>query len=301
MKKIILFISVTLCLFGLYHTLSPRVVMEHSVNVSKGLDQKRYIKIIPISDVHLGHSMSVKDFSNLSQDILNIVNRDPENTLVLFMGDFFTFESEFNVAFEDAIYEGLKPLQSIHKNVYVALGNHDIDLLDTVLYQLKRLQITILTDESLVLKKKRIQLTGFNYFFKNADILSKQVASNAKMEKDVDLRLLLLHNPSHFKYAASELNDKIPSITFSGHFHGGQFSARNFFRSLRIGFVEAITGHPDYEWYGFDFESETVKSLSSIALKPSNPLLYVCSGAGFYGPPLRIGTSSELPIIHINY
>lgn len=300
-KKIILFISVTLCLFGLYHTLSPRILMEHSVNVSQRPSDNRYIKVIPISDVHLGHSMSVKDFSNLSQDILNIVNRDPENTLVLFMGDFFTFESEFNVAFDDALYEGLKPLQSIHKNVYISLGNHDYDLLDRVLHQLKRLHFTVLRDESLLLKKKRIQLVGFNYFFKNSDILARAVANNAKSEKDVDLRLLLLHNPSHFKYVASELNDNIPSITFSGHFHGGQFSGRNFLKSLRMGFVEAITSQPDYEWYGFDVKSESVKHLSSISLKPSDPLLYVCSGAGFYGPPLRIGTSSELPIIYINY
>ncbi|KAF0977363.1 hypothetical protein FDP41_003355 [Naegleria fowleri] len=321
-KTILLAIVLVLCLFGLFHTLSEREVMRYTLDVSSSMkSSKNVVKIIPISDVHLGIYMGVQDLQKLSMEIISLVKKDPDNTLVLFMGDFFTFESEFNVAYEDAIYEGLKPLsQSYHDKVYVALGNHDYDLIDHVLHQLEKLKFKVLRDESLYLKDKSIQLIGFNFAFKNAEqatraVVKKSLQQDSNDHHLVKLRLLLLHHPSHFQYAASELSEHhhhhhsstVPSITFSGHFHGGQFSGRKFFKNLKTGFVNAVLGAPDYAWYIFDENQHKVtqthfeENTKLVSQNVFTPRLYVVSGTGFYGPPLRIGTINELPYIQVIY
>ncbi|KAG2386113.1 hypothetical protein C9374_002559 [Naegleria lovaniensis] len=299
LKATLLVIVLVLCLFGLFHTLGQREVMRYTLDVSSSMkSKKQVVKIIPVSDVHLGIYMNVQDLQKLSMEIISLVNEDPENTLILFMGDFFTFESEFNVAYEDAIYEGLKPLSKLHHDkVYVALGNHDYDLIEHVLKQLEKLKFKVLRDESLYLKDKNIQLVGFNFAFKNAEEKTKTViiqSLQSSLDFNVKLRLLLLHHPSHFQYAASELSEH------SSPLHPLPLN-------LKTGFVNAVLGAPDYAWYSFDQEKNKVmqthfeENTKFISQDVFTPRLYVVSGSGFYGPPLRIGTINELPYIEIIY
>ena len=85
-----------------------------------------------------------------------------------------------------------------------------------------------------------------------------------------DFRLLLAHQPRAIYAAARNRFD----LQLSGHTHGGQFIPWNIVVSLTQPYLKGLHLH-------------------------QNTWIYVSRGTGYWGPPMRLGTQSEITLIEL--
>lgn len=168
---------------------------------------------------------------------------------------------------QDDMKNELQQLTSRY-GVYGMLGNHEYigDEIDEVNRVLAESNVKMLQDES-VLLVDNIVLTGRD------DATNKKRKSLAELGKPFDAAqpwIVVDHQP------APSLVNKDVSLMMSGHTHNGQI------------------------WPG----NLLVKQMYSLAYghKKANDTDYiVTSGYGFWGPPMRIGTKSEIWSITVNF
>src|SRR5207244_387356 len=79
--------------------------------------------------------------------------------------------------------------------------------------------------------------------------------------------ILLAHQPAAIREAAAHQVD----LQLSGHTHGGQIWPWNYFVYIQQPYVSGLHRYPN-----------------------SNSQIYVSNGTGFWGPPMRLGTSAEI-------
>jgi len=85
-----------------------------------------------------------------------------------------------------------------------------------------------------------------------------------------DLKILLAHQPKNILAAARAGFD----LQISGHTHGGQFFPWNFMVHFFQPYVAGLHQH-------------------------ENTLIYISRGTGYWGPPLRIGSPSEITLLRL--
>jgi len=86
----------------------------------------------------------------------------------------------------------------------------------------------------------------------------------------VDLKILLAHQPKSIFAAAKAGFD----LQISGHTHGGQFFPWNFMVHFFQPYVAGLHRH-------------------------QNTQIYISRGTGYWGPPLRLGSSSEITLLRL--
>jgi predicted MPP superfamily phosphohydrolase len=228
----------------------------------------RQLRVVQISDPHLGPWQSVDRLKRLVADL---VDHSPD--LVLLTGDFLTMESN---ATPGALADALAPLRALSGRCYAIFGNHDHEAPDEVRHGLAANGIQLLIDDCAVHETAfgPVQIVGADY------VRSERRAHLAELlerhpRQSGHLRLLMLHDPSAFH----DLPDDDVDLVLSGHTHGGQ-----------VGLVS----------FGFDW---TVLSRSRW---PDHGLfargrsrLYVHRGTGFYGFPLRVGVPGEASLLEV--
>lgn len=237
---------------------SKEPVVEYVTVDQKRFDGKRY-RIVQISDMHIG-GLIEKNFVSLCVEKINALHAD----LVVITGDLVDAPIE---QVSQAIDE-LMHLNSRLGTFYVT-GNHEyFHGVENTLAYLERLGITVLANSAQPLEKFWIvgvhDLFGSHYGLCEPDIdkALQGVPSDANT-------LLLAHQPRFI----SELNNFKPSLILSGHTHGGQIWPFGYFVSIVQPYL---------------------KGLHSIG---TNRHIYVNSGIGFWGPPMRLGSQSEITCI----
>ena len=85
-----------------------------------------------------------------------------------------------------------------------------------------------------------------------------------------DVKILLAHQPKNIFDAARAGYD----LQISGHTHGGQFFPWNLFVGFSQPYVSGLHTH-------------------------QNTRIYVSRGTGYWGPPLRVGSPSEITLIKL--
>lgn len=217
-------------------------------------------KAVWISDIHLG---SVYD-KNFSQKIVNKINEiNPD--IVFVGGDLFdgTKTNE-----EDAIL----PFRDLHPNlgIYFITGNHE-EFRDNKVYldAVKNIGFHVLSNE--MVEIDGLQLIGVDdRDSKSADKMNI-ILSSLNIDKN-KTSILLKHQPSELAEAA---NAGI-SFQISGHTHRAQVYPLSLIAKLIF---------KGYE-YGF-------KMWDKMAV-------YTSSGVGTWGPPLRVGSDSEIVVFTLN-
>lgn len=180
--------------------------------------------------------------------------------LVFITGDLF----DGGVALEKDIVESLENLKA---PVYFVIGNHEqYEGLDKVLKLLKESDVKILRNESVI--DKGVQIIGIDNTG-DKRINFSEILEGLAIDKGKP-KILLSHAPSGLEEAHSAGVD----LQLSGHTHGGQIFPFNGIVWL---FFKKIRG--TYEYNGTK--------------------LYVSSGAGTWGPPMRIGSSNEIVLIKL--
>jgi predicted MPP superfamily phosphohydrolase len=258
---IVLFFAVVITVFGVWNAFHIRVT-EIEIPIK---DLKKEIRIIHISDVHIGHVRG-KDFMQNLVDITNSQNPD----VVFITGDLFDGRSRLN-------QESISPLSQIKAPVYFVEGNHDgYAGVKTVKQYLRNLNVNVL--ENQVVNFGELQIVGLNHMRPDQETKDMHAFNNSSIKEVLDSlnidetkpTVMLHHSPEGIKYASAHGID----LFLAGHTHAGQVFPINFVTNLLFSYNRGL----------HEFE---------------NTKIFVSQGVGTVGPPLRVGTKSEIILIKL--
>lgn len=251
-------------------------IADYNVTIDTATkNNSKDIKITMVSDTHLGKQLGLVDAKKWVTKI-NETNPD----LVCFCGDIFN-DSIFDVNDLDEIAKEFSKINSTY-GTYSCLGNHDtygiIDSYGNITGNAKdffeKSNITILHDEYVLIdnsfylvgrKDASPSMDESNYSCMDLSDILKGAS------KDTPI-ILLDHRPQRF----GEAIDNNVSLLLAGHTHLGQLFPANILTN--------ITYECDYGLY----EKGDFKAI-------------VSSGLGYWGPPLRIGSSCEIVVVNVTF
>lgn len=276
-------LSVILPIYGMIHAQHP-VATYWTADLREGGEETAgEVRVVLLSDFH----MSVNSKPQLFRDAVALTNeQDPD--YIFCTGDFFTSNYE-GLENPELYIEALSGLRA-KKGIYAVYGNHDVkeDLfcgfavspVSKAFRQpemeqfVKDCGFQILEDELVELEDGEVVLLG--------RVDADKAGDGTANRKSVDELLagvgyettvfVLEHEPKEYK----DLTSQDADIVFSGHTHDGQIWPCNLF-------VPLMTKNA----YGY-------KNINDMAT-------FVTSGLGYFGPPQRSGTNSEVMVIDITY
>jgi uncharacterized protein len=223
------------------------------------------LKIVEVADIHLGYQQSSSRVENVVEKI-NEQNPD----IVFIVGDLF--DGSLKEVFD--LTRAQTALSEINSKygVYCCLGNHEIYTPELESF-FSGCNITLLTDET-VLIEDSFYVVGRN---------DRNLLSGARSEREAlsDLMegidttkpvIVLDHRPDDIDEAVSNKAD----LLLSGHTHAGQTFP-----------ITLITD----KIYKLDYGMKKFDDTTAI----------VTSGAGLWGPPVRVGTDTEIVVINTSF
>ena len=250
-----LLLTISLLTYGYINYQHP-VKQVINITVDKPVTQQDNIKIVGISDWHLGFGTSNK---RLKQDVDRINAEKPD--IILIAGDLID-----NSVTPVISREMDRELNRLHApmGIYMAPGNHEyISGISQSTDFIGKTNIQLLKD-SMVTLPCGLQIIGRDDYINRNRLSAKEWVALADPSKPT---ILIDHQPNHLTDAQLIKAD----LQFSGHTHNGQFFPFTF-----------ITGRLFELSYGFKKSGDTH--------------YYVTSGLALWGPPFRIGTSSEIAV-----
>ena len=231
------------------------------IHIPKAVEGRDSLTIVLMSDLHIGEFIGKKNVQRFVE-ISNAANPD----LVVMAGDIMDYESRH--AEKQHIEEEFQRLNA-PLGVYMVLGNHEYRA-----NRFAKLRWLAKTGGVLLVDSVAMPDSGF-YLIGRDDTTNLKRSSLASLMEGVDLTkpvIVVDHQPVSVEDAIAEACD----LSLYGHMHNGQYwPVRHFFR-----LVHKYT-------YGYFYKEHTH--------------IYVSSGIGFAGAPFRIGTRSELVVLHVTF
>lgn len=242
-------------------------------------DELDSLKIVQISDIHVGSFFDNHGKVNKAIDMLNALKAD----YVFFTGDLVN-----NTASEMDGWEPIFQRIEAKKGKFSILGNHDYgdyvrweqdalktENLERLIAKHREIGFTPLLNESVQLEKG-IWLLGVENWGKAPFRQSGKLRYTLNGVPDTALKILLSHDPSHFDMQVVETDI---DLTLSGHTHGMQFGIERF------GIKWSPVSLRYKKWAGL--------------YKEGKQYLYVNRGFGYLGFPGRVGIYPEITEITI--
>ena len=247
---------------GLAQAISPKVVKDEIKipNLSPDLEG---LKILQLSDVHIGPFMNETFVAQLRD-----MGNEQKPDLVFLTGDLIDGHVE-NIGWQ---LEGFKDIKSTY-GTYMIAGNHEYywDVGKWIKQHQSFGYKTLLNEGDVItIGNTKLGIAGIadstakRYDLKEVPDMKKCAESIA----EADLKILLAHRPRFADEATKHGFD----LQFSGHTHGGQ----------TYPFVPLVA---------------LVQKYLAGLYKVGDMQLYVSRGAGFWGPPLRLGVTPEVNVI----
>jgi predicted MPP superfamily phosphohydrolase len=268
-------IAALVMVYGIFNARDIHTVY-YNVALKKNLSgQEAGLRVALISDLHIGTTVSRKWIAN----IVDAVNKTKPD-IICIAGDVFDNGIDMVTDLE-GVAEELRRFDA-PLGVYACPGNHDVDRFsfrgegktEHIHDFLKTVNIDFLQDE-VVLIKDDFYLAGRKDARPIGIREERKPVSELAAGLDKSRPLIVMdHQPVDFKGNEEAGADLI----FSGHTHRGQFFPGNI-ATKRI-FRAAGAVHYGY-WRG----------RSSQAV--------VSSGAGVWGPPIRVATRSEVAVVDV--
>lgn len=236
-----------------------KVRVEVPVTIEKTIEKHDSLKIVAISDLHLGYNIGA---SELTQWIDSINKEKPD--IVLIAGDIVDSSVRPLDAYNLASY--FKQIKSTY-GTYTCLGNHEyISNVKESIRFINEAGIYLLRDSAMLINSSFYIVGRDDKMNPNRKPL-KSLIEGLDSSKPI---ILLDHQP----YNLEEAEENGIDLQFSGHTHKGQVWPITWI-------VDAIYEDP----HGF--------------LKKGNTNVYVSSGIGIWGGKFRIGTQSEYVVINM--
>ncbi|NVO01454.1 MAG: metallophosphoesterase [Bacteroidetes bacterium] len=236
-----------------------------NLKFAKHSEQFKNLNIVVASDIHLGTIIG-------KSRLLNLVNKinDLKPDIVLFAGD--VVDEDIRPVIDQDLGQLLLRIESKY-GVFAITGNHEyIGGAEEACKYLSAHNVQMIRDT--VIKVGDIFIAGRE----DKDIVrhtGKQRKTVKELLQGIDKTkpiILLDHQPFDMMSAVTENVD----LQLSGHTHSGQLFPFNF-----------VTGKMFEEDWGF--------------LKKGNTNFYVSCGFGTWGPPIRIGSHSEIVNFKIEF
>jgi len=255
-----------LLLYGTWNARNPRIV-HYNITIQKAVHNLPELHAVMVSDIHLG---SVVDNERLEIMVSRINRLDPD--IVFLAGD--TIDEDVRLFVNNKMPEILKKLQSRY-GVYAVLGNHEYigGNSELAVEYMQQAGINVLVDRC-------VNVNNQFYVAGRDDLMAGRMNGKQRLELsrlvdgiDHSLPIILLdHQPINLK--EGQLNGI--DLQLSGHTHNGQFFPNNLI-SKRV--FENSWGY----------------------LRKGGCQIIVSAGFGTWGPPIRIGSNSEITDITISF
>ncbi|MFS8104704.1 metallophosphoesterase [Lentzea alba] len=246
--------------YGMTQALGDPQLLQVPVTLDKLQKSMSGFRIAVVSDIHLGPLLG----RSHTERIVRMIN-EQEADLVAIVGDLV----DGTVAELGEAAAPLKDLVSRHGSFFVT-GNHEyFSGHEQWISELDRLGVNPLRNEGLTVAGG-IELVGVN------DVTGKAYGDGPDFERALTGRdrnnpvVLLSHQPVQVSDASSRGVD----LQLSGHTHGGQMVPFNFVVPV---------------------QQPSVAGLSKV----DDTWLYVSRGAGFWGPPVRVGAPPDITMIEL--
>ena len=248
--------------WGFMEAAGPVRVTEYEISSPK---IENNLRVVFLSDTHLGVQKSmqrVKDLKSLVHD------QDPD--LIILGGDILNDHLEW-------LQEEARIMQGMQAGLgkYAVLGNHEFYAgADDSRDFFARAGFTLLEDETEKLSETNIEIIGVSdpaphgRFRQHQENVTRQLTSRLDPDK---YNILVSHRPWGFEIA----RDAGVDLHLAGHTHKGQIFPFRFFVRLKYDHV-----------YG-------IRRLNDSAL-------IVTSGAGSWGPPIRVLAPPEIVLVKIS-
>ena len=274
--------ALVVCVHGLIHA-QQTIVTKLDIPIEKKAGDHKELNVILLGDLHL----SVNSYFPTTKKMVDMINKEDPDVVVI-AGDIFT--STYEGLRHPARYaEVLRKIKSRY-GVYAVYGNHDVE--ETLFggfpitpisqaYRTKQMEqffkdcnFKVLYDNTALIADDQVQIVGRVDGEKAGDGTAKrksasEVLQNVDQTKPV---LVLEHEPIEFK----DLKDHGADLAMCGHTHAGQMFPGNM-----------IVPFFNENAYGY----KLIGGLDTV----------VTSGVGYYGPPMRIGTDSEIMVLHLSF
>lgn len=252
-------LAIALLVGGVYAALKPPALKQVDVQIA---DLKNEIKIAMISDVHIGEFLQEGFLKKVVQKI-----NSAQPDMVVIVGDLVDLPA-------DKVANMLKPLKELRSKYgsFFVPGNHEYYHGASQIMQLiQSLGIKVLQNENQ--QVAGVNLIGLLDLAGLGSPLAPDPAAAFKTATPNTPSIVLAHQPK-----ALFLLDKAgfkADLVLSGHTHAGQIFPFSLLVKLDQPYLYGLYKHND------------------------KTQIYVSSGAGFWGPPLRIFAPSEIAILNL--
>lgn len=263
--KRILFVTITIgvsfLMIHAYHTVTHPIVKNVYLTIPKQAGDRDSLRIVLMSDLHIGEIIG----KDLVQKYVSLSNAQHPDLVVL-GGDIMDYESRF--AEKAHIEEDLHQLEA-PLGVYIIYGNHEYRANRNAKYRwLQKTGGTLLIDSV-------AQPDSTFYLIGRDDYVNKKRKPLHALMQGIDIRkpiIVLDHQPWSF----SEICMNGADLSLHGHTHNGQI--------WPYPLVLKLVYECPYGYY-----------------RKGSTQFYVSSGIGIAGSPYRVGTVSELVVLHIHF
>ena len=268
--------------YGMVHAQDTKV-KEYDVTIEKDAGGNTDLTLVLLADLHLGVNSRLSTIRNM----VELVNRQQPDA-VLVAGDIFT--SSYAGLRDPADYAAALRQIRAKDGVYAVYGNHDVE--ETLFggfpispiseaFRTKEMEqffedagFTVLSDETALIADDMVQIVGRIDGEKAGDGTTDR-ADPARLLGKIDRTrpvIVLEHEPVEF----AALKESGADLVLCGHTHAGQLFPGN----LIVPFFNENA-------YGY----RVISGLDTI----------VTVGVGYYGPPMRVGTDSEVTVVHVRF
>ncbi|MBO1581819.1 metallophosphoesterase [Bacillus sp. XF8] len=247
--------------YGTFNAYSP-VVRKYEIHIPKEVKGRKTLRIAMASDMHFG---KLSGMSHLKRLVHHVNEMNPD--IILLPGDII--DDHPGAFIKKNMGQVMKQMQA-PLGVYGVLGNHEYygRAIPEFLQEMNKIDIHIMLDEV-------IKIEDSFYLVGRRDKTERDRQSFEELMSTVDKSLPVIamdHQPFELKQAEASGVD----LLLSGHTHRGQM-APNHLITRRM--------------YELDWGYVQKEAFHAI----------VSSGFGFWGPPLRIGSRSEIIQIEVTF
>jgi uncharacterized protein len=223
-------------------------------------------RVAQLSDLHIGPTLGAAWLAGV---VARVNALEPD--VVVITGDLVDGSLE-------NLREQVAPLADLRAagGVYFVTGNHEYySGVDEWLAELERLGVKVLRNERVEIGRgdETFDLAGVDDWSAHrfgrghgADLRRALAGRDATREL-----VLLAHQPKQIAEAAAHG----VGLQLSGHTHGGQIIPWNFFVRFDQPYIAGLAEHEGTQ-------------------------IYVSRGAGFWGPPMRVGAPSEIALLELH-
>lgn len=230
----------------------------------KGLTEE--LKAVHLTDIHIGHFRT----NGFIQRIIKKTNAE-EPEIVFFTGDYLDSKYALDLKF-------FEPLKQLNAPVYFVDGNHDKATNTASIKKLMR-EVGVNVLENEVISYNGLQVVGLDHMLADRKSFDMHASIDAPTIKetlaslDIDKEapsLMLHHSPNGVEYA----NQAGIDLYLAGHTHAGQLFPFNYLANLIFDYNRGLHDH-------------------------NGTKIFVSEGIGTFGPPMRIGTKSEIVVVNM--